>query len=138
MKRAFIIASFVGLFGSIFAIVIGYTDYGMLDNSIRDSLRPVWKWPILVMPFVLTSLSLLVPFAVHFFRSSTDPKMGITIYAFGYLWVPLLISYPGTKALGINSDSALVYTSFGVCVAQYFAAKIVLKAITSQAADSKI
>ena len=138
MKSAIIIASLVGFLGSVRAIVLGYTDYGMLGISVGGSLQSVWKWPVFGMPLILTTLSLSVPFVMHFFRADDDPKMGIVIYAFLYLWVPLLIFYPGTRVLGITSDGALVYTSFGVCIAQYLAAKIVLRAINRKAVSSAV
>lgn len=138
MKSAIILASFVGFLGSVLAIVLGYIDYGMLSISVRESLQSVWKWPVFSMPLFLTAFSLSVPFVAHFFRTSEDPQTGLIVYAFVYLWFPLLIFYPGTRALGITSDGALVYTSFGVCVAQYLAAKIVLKAINMQAVGSAV
>ena len=88
--------------------------------------------------FMLTTLSISVPFAAHFFRANEDSAMGIVIYAFAYLWIPFFIFHPGTHALGVVSDDAAPYAWFGVCVAQYIAARIVLRAIGTEATRSAV
>jgi hypothetical protein len=128
MNRDVVIASLVGFFGSVLAIGLGYTDYDLIGISVGDALTPVWKWPVFGMAIMLTTLSLSVPFAAHFFRAR-DAAMGIAIYAFGYLWLPFFIFYPGTHALGVVSDNAAPYVWFGVCIAQYIAARVVAKTI---------
>lgn len=64
--------------------------------------------------------------------------MSIAMYAFGYLWLLLLAFYPGTHTLGVVSDGAAAYTLFGVCIAQYLAAKVVLKAIEGHAVSRAV
>lgn len=133
MKRAVVTAGLIGFLGSILAITLGYTDYGMLGVSIADALRPVWRWPVLSMPFLLTPLSISIPFVAYFFRGKTDPDQTIAAYALGYLWIPLLILYPGARGLGLASDGAAFYALPAICIAQYVAARITLKAIHAQA-----
>jgi hypothetical protein len=135
MKRAIIIATLVGFFGSFLAIALGYTDYALVGISLGSALEPVWKWPLFTMSVMLTTLSVSIPFVAHFFRASQDPAMSIAGYALGYLWLPFFIFYPGTHLLGVVSDGAAAYSWLGVCTAQYFAAKIVLKAISIEVDD---
>lgn len=135
MNRAIFIAAAVGILGSFAAIALGYIDYGLLSISFKYALQPVWKWPIFTILVTLTPLSISVPFVAHFFRAKNDPAMGVAAYGVGYLWLPFFLFYPGTLALGVVSDGAAAYTWFGVCVAQYLASKIVLKAIRAKVAD---
>ena len=134
MSRAIFIASLVGIFGSFASIALGYTDYGLVSINLKDALEPVWKWPILTILIMLTSLSVSIPFVAYFFRATGDPAMRVAAYGAVYLWLPFFMFYPGTRALGVVSDGAAIYTWLGVCVAQYLAAKIVLKAIGAKVA----
>lgn len=138
MKKAIVTAGLVGLLGPVLAITLGYTDYGMLGISIADALRPVWRWPILSLPFLLTPLSISIPFVAYFFRDKVDPDELIAVYALGYLWIPLLVLYPGARGLGLVSDGAAFFTLPAIYIAQYVAAKITLKAIHAHAAGGAV
>ena len=134
MKRALILASSTGFFGTILVILLGYADYYSLGTSIRHALTPVWQWPLFGMSLVLTALSISIPFVAHFFRDAQEATATISIYAFGFQWLLLFVFYPGTRALGVTSDSAGLLTWIGVCVIQYIAATIVLRAIRTKVA----
>jgi hypothetical protein len=136
MKNRIFIGFLIGFFGSFLAIALGYTDYYLIDISLSDALKPVWKWPVIGMSFILASLSISVPFVTHFFRKSESSEQGIVTYAFAYLWLLFFIFHPGLHALGVASDNAVPYAWFGVCVSQYLAARVVLKAIGVEAARS--
>ena len=136
MKRALLISGLVGFFGTVLVVVLGYTDYSLLRASLGDALAPVWQWPLFGMALVLTTLSILVPFAAHFFRRDEESTASVGLYAFGYLWLLLFVFHPGNQALGVTSDAAGMITWVGVCAVQYLAARILLKAINVTAASN--
>lgn len=132
MKRAVLAATMIGLLGTFMAITLGYADYSMLGISLEDALLPVWKWPIFTISIMLTSMSLTVPFAAYFFRATHNPAESLAAYGVAFLWVPFFLFYPGVRVLGVISDGSANYSWFGVCLAQYLAAKVVLKAIYNE------
>lgn len=132
--RAILIAAFIGFFGSFTAIALAYADYDMIGINTRVALSAIWKWPLFSMSILLTSLSLSIPFVAHYFRETSDPAVTIAGYGVGFMWLPFFLFYPGTRGLGVESDGVAVYAWFCVCMAQYVAAKIVLKAIDAKTA----
>ena len=136
MKRALLTSSLFGFVGTIVVVTLGYTDYPILKASLGDALVPVRQWPLFGMALVLTTLSMLVPFAAHFFRHHEEAATVVGLYAFGYLWLLLFVFHPGNRALGTTSDGAGMITWIGVCIVQYITAKIVLKAINVTVASN--
>jgi len=136
MKRTVILASSIGFIGSILSVAVAYTDWYLIDTSVRDALEPVWKWQIFGLSFLLTSLSLAVPFVAHYFRGREGPEANIILYAFAFLWLPFFVFHPGVRALGVTSDGAAVYAWFGVCFFQYVTARLMFSAIKAHPADS--
>ena len=133
MKRAILIAAIISSIGTLLSIAAWYTDYDELGYSLSRAFKSVLQWPLVGMSLTLTTISLLVPFAAHFFRRTSDPGVSLAVYAFGYLWLGLFVFHPGLRALGVTSEKVGFAAWFCVCAFQYAAAKVVLKAITSEA-----
>jgi hypothetical protein len=127
MKRALTFSAVVGVAGTWVAVAIFYTDYGELTQGYERAFTSVLAWPLLEMALALTAMSVLVPFALHYFKEASDPEQGLMSYAFALLWLWFPCFYPGKTVLGHASPGAAFAAFFLVCLAQYVAAHCVLK-----------
>jgi hypothetical protein len=131
MKRTLIIAALTGYFGSIISIIVMFTKWTQILTRTSNAFHDVWEWPLIVFPFILTVVSLIIPFAVYYFYTNDKKKseagMEIEAYAFGVLWVAFFVFSPRT--LMDHSQFEMIFGWFGVCLSQYIAAKIMLNAI---------
>jgi len=135
MKRIRLISPLVvGILGTILSIFLFYTDYSSLDYKLSYAFRVANKWNWLTGSVILTSFSYLFPFVTYFFYGAKiDYHKGANAtYAFAVLWIPVLFLYPGSKELGVYSDSVGVYAMFGIIVSQYLTTKIITAQIISE------
>lgn len=130
----FILPVTIGVVGTSVSIFAAYTDYSMLGFGLSRAIEPVGKWQWFWISLGFTSASCLIPFFAYYFYPEDERALGQAnaAYAFGVLWIPLLVVYPGTKALSVLSDESLVYAAGGILLSQYVVAKLLTKKIISE------
>jgi hypothetical protein len=108
-------------------LLIVYLRWDFVDIDFVLAAAIFNKWPWFKGACALSTLTFLFPFFAHWScRGNYQAFSGeIIAYGFGLVWIPVLMMYPGTKALGVFSDSKLVWAAFPICLIHYFCARLI-------------
>lgn len=108
------------------SILVFYIDYEVLSYSTPLALRRFNAWPWFRASILLTTLSSLFPFFLLWTskgrRSVLDYEIGA--YAFAGVSIAALFIYPGTEALGVDSDPNVFWVISLMCLLHLFHAKV--------------
>jgi hypothetical protein len=120
--KSFLLAFFGGVLGTMLAIIIGYVDFSdFLDFGWKSALRPLFIWPWISFPIILTLSNMVWPFVSHTFHPESDFNFkdagGIVVLTtvFG-----VCVAYPGEEALGLWRDGSPKAVFICTAVVQFF------------------
>ena len=118
-------------------LLIVYLNWGLVKIDFAIAVTSFNKWSWFKGSCALSALTFLFPFFAHWSCKGNDHAFfgEIAAYGFGLVWFPVLMMYPGTEALGVFSDSKLVWAAFPICLIHYFCARQIGKEIQISEAD---
>lgn len=112
-------------------LLIVYMNWNLLGHDISMAIADFDKWPWFKGSCVLSTFTFLFPFFAHWVSEGKPKELyaGIAVYGVGLIWFPLIFMYPGTEALGINSDSKGFFAFFPISLIHYLCARQIAKEI---------
>lgn len=118
-------------------LMIVYLNWDFVKIDFAIATESFNKWPWFKGSCVLSALTFLFPFFAYWSCKGNDQAFfgEIAAYGLGLVWFPVLMMYPGTKALGVFSDGKLVWAALPICFVHYICARQIGKVIKRNEAD---
>jgi hypothetical protein len=120
-----------------FWLLIVYLNWDFVTIDFAMAAANFNKWPWFKGSCALSAFTFLFPFFAHWSCKGNYQAFSgeIIAYGLGLVWFPILMMYPGTKALGVSSDSKLVWAAFPICLIHYICARQIGKEIRRNEVD---
>jgi len=122
----FLLAFFGGVLGTILALMFGYVDFSDFSNhGWKSALTPLFIWPWISFPIILTLSTMAWPFVVITVNPKTD-FIEMANGSMSYLIITTLTSvalaYPGGEVLGLWDEGSVIPVIGFTGVVQFFVA----------------
>lgn len=126
---------------SVLIVLLAYADWSWIFRALDLALLRVDLSRWLLGLGALSGLSVVFPFVSVWFSQGTESefRISLAVYSVAFLWIPILLIYPGPEAVGLDADPRFVWVGFGIVLAQQIPLRVaghqVWKAYTSPVGD---
>jgi len=118
--RSIALASVIIIFGVPLSLTLVYVDYDLLSVSYGLAFERVNAWPWFRGAAALATICCLWPFQALWFSRGDKSQYDDAVAAWAALisWFAVLFMYPGTRRLGLWSDSGGIWAMTLLVVVQ--------------------